>query len=219
MRLIAQVIVFIALGSQYACTSAPENHSEVMANGRPVGEIRGIALVNAQIKKRLLTQESAEAFQIERVAGQEIYSLRGLLGEYSTGGAHSEFRGGEPNPFGLLLWHQVGARFAEGLSKLCDSPQGARNVQFLGTGSFTLTDAFADKLVANCNKDLSETELKTNASGLWRAFMGIGAGTEEGPWVDAFAAQGGELTGMSGAERVSAMILTMVLNPHFLLEK
>jgi hypothetical protein len=202
---------------QTGCTSGPEANSETFANGRPVGEIRGTALVNAQIKRRLLTEESADGFQIERVAGPEVFSLRGLLGEYSTGSAHTEFRGGEPNPFGLLLWHQVAARFAEGLGSICAQPQGTRSVKFFGTDAFTLTDAFGDKLAANCEQNLTEAELKSNATSLWRAFVGIGASGEENVFASFFS--GADFVPANPSERVTAMVLTMVLNPHFLLEK
>lgn len=221
MRIVSNKLLLLIFSgiclAQSACTAGPDAKSDVLANGRPVGEIRGTALVNAQIKRRLLTEESAEGFQIERVAGPEVFSMRGLLGEYATGSAHTEFRGGEPNPFGMLLWHQVAARFAEGLGSICDQPTGSRTVKFFGTGTYTLTDGFGEKLAANCAKDLSEAELKTNAISLWRAFMGIGASVEEAPYAAFFS--GSEFTAANSSERVAAMVLTMVLNPHFLLEK
>jgi len=222
MRLRSVLTVFSVLAvALTACTSGDETHSVPLANGRAVGEIRGTMLINKQIQRRILDSDDnlTDTFQIEMVAGPEVFSMRGLLGEYSEGGAHAEFRGGEANPFGMLLWHQVAARFAEGLGRICESTNVERSLKFFGSSGFMMSQSFAEKLAANCDSSLSVVELKANASGLWRAFMGIGASSEEGPWIDFFTDTNSGFISANGSERVSAMILSMMLNPHLLLEK
>lgn len=204
-----------------ACTSSPESDSSPYANGRPVGAVRGTLLVNKQIQRRLLdtSVDSTDYFQIEQVAGDDIYNMRGLLGEYSEGGAHAEFRGGEPNPFGMLLWYQVAARFAEGLGGICQATPGDRTLNFFSNGTFFMSAAFAAKLSANCDRTLAEADLKANASSLWRSVIGIGADAEQEAWTGFFTDANSGFVPGGDSERISAMVLAMILNPHFLLEK
>lgn len=198
--------------------TATEEGSELQANGVAVGDVRGTALINKTIRTRLLDQsaQSTFTFEIERVAGNEIYNMRRLLGQFSEGTAHTEFHGGEPNPFGLLLWHQVLSRFAEGLGRVCDAPDSPTVTFSLGGGSMQLSASYHAKLKDACKL---EGDKKAVLSKLWRATVGFGAPAEEAAFVELFAADGSELLALAPKARMEAMILAMAMNPHFLLEK
>lgn len=206
-----------------ACSDlSNETTSETNANGHAVGEIRGTASVNKQILNRALDkgQISSFNFRIEQLGGNDLLTLAHLLGAYVESGAHHDFKGGEPNPFGMLMWHQVSDAFAKGIGSHCKTADANRLVTFEKTNaSFTLHKKFSDRVLAVCNWG-DTNELRTEAAkNLWNGFVGFGAAGERKAFIEFFASETSPFAKVGGEERVSAMITAMVLNPHFLLEK
>lgn len=208
----------VLAGFGVGCTGPADDVSTVMSSGRPIGEIRGTELINKMIRTRLLDADvmSTSSFGIEKVAGYEIYSLKAMLGQYTEGTPTIEFRGGEPNPFGLLLWQQVIARFAEGLAGTCES--GSGQVSFYDGTSVTLAPAFNDSLLAACSWSAEEAGRKAVAGKLWRGMAGFSAPEEETAFASFFGTDA-SVSDMSGKDRVAAMVIATFLNPHVLLEK
>lgn len=193
---------------------ANEGISTTKANGVPVGDVRGTALIDKTIKTRMFdaTAAGTAGFEVAKIAGFEIYSLKALLGQFAEGTAQTSFKGGEPNPMGLLLWHQVMTRFAQGMAGYCADPSvGA--ITFFDGSKATLHPAFAAKLKSACLKE-EGAEAK-----LFTAVMGFGAAAEQAPFEALFAGASSEFANASAKDRVEAMFVVMTLNPHFLLEK
>jgi hypothetical protein len=221
---ITKIIAGTAMMALAACSGdkLQEQDSSLQSNGHAVGEVRGTAFINKQIQNRVFdkNQVSTFNFKIQTLAGSQLQTLAHLLGEYVESGTHHEFKGGEPNPFGMLLWHQVIDSFADGLGSYCLNNDDTRVVSFAKTGaSFTLHQKFSDKLLATCawgdNLELQQAAAKD----LWNGFIGYGAKEERDAFVGFFAATDSAFAMASAEERVSAMITAMMLNPHFLLEK
>lgn len=217
---LALVLAALALTAACRTVNPEDNASIVLSTGRPVGEVRGTALVNELIKTRLLNPEdlNTETFQIEMAAGFEIFAMRGLLGQYTEGGSSSTFRGGEPNPFGLMLWHQVIAKLSTGIGQSCAQSEGPAQVE-TGNGFYSFNASFSGKLKAVCAWPATDEEQNAAASKLWRSVMGIGAAEEELAFKAFFVGSESPLKDATREQRVEAMFVAMMMNPHFLLEK
>lgn len=214
------LLAFGALLLAFACSRADGPSSDVMSTGRPVGDVRGTALIDKLIRARLLDEGDASAlnFRVEKLGGPEIEQLKALLGQYADGGS-SDFRGGEPNPFGMMLWHQVVTRFGQGMGAFCATPDGTDQVTFTYGGSAKLNAAFAKKLRTACAWPEAADARLDAAQQLWRGVMGYAVPDEEAAFKELFVGAQSPFAGATTAARVEAMFVAMMLNPHFLLEK
>lgn len=220
---VGKILAGAAMIAFTACSSTQTDQgSTVKSNGHAVGEIRGTAFVNKQIQNRALdkNQMSTFNFRIQELAGNQLLTLAHLLGEYVESGAHHDFKGGEPNPFGMLLWHQVIDGFAQGMGSYCVSNDDTRTVTFTkNNAQYTLHPKFHEKLLAACTPT-DDVELQTKvAKDLWNAFVGYGAAEERDAFAAFFTAPESPFAMASAQERVTAMFTAMMMNPHFLLEK
>ncbi|WP_394844815.1 hypothetical protein LZC95_48185 [Pendulispora brunnea] len=198
------------------------------AAGIPVGDIRGTALVNKSLQTRLFDPQAptTQSFAIEKLAGDDVERLRSFLGQWVTAGTQSKFQGGEPNPFGLVLWHQVIAAFAKGMGGICDTP-GAVDVTFPGvsapdaspSGATTakLHRNVAPKIAKVCTFEGDDAAKKDAARALFHAVVDDELPEEDAAFADFFA--GPDYAQAPGKKRVEAMFTALLLNPHFLLTR
>ncbi|WP_394831584.1 hypothetical protein LVJ94_34230 [Pendulispora rubella] len=193
------------------------------AAGIPVGDIRGTALVNKSLQTRLFDPQAptTQSFTIEKLAGDDVGKLRAFLGQWVTAGTQSKFQGGEPNPFGLVLWHQVIASFAKGMGGVCDTP-GTVDVTFPGVSGAPASAAklhrnVAPKIAAACTFEGDAAAKKEAARALFHAVVDDELPEEDTAFADFFA--GPDYAQAAGKTRVEAMFTAMLLNPHFLLTR
>ncbi|WP_394851197.1 hypothetical protein [Pendulispora rubella] len=198
------------------------------AAGIPVGDIRGTELVNKSLQRRLFDPQAptTQSFAIEKLAGRDVEQLRAFLGQWVTAGTQSKFQGGEPNPFGLVLWHQAIAAFARGMGGVCDTP-GTLDVTFPGVSTADASPPVATtaklhrnvapKIAKVCTFQGDDAAKKEAARALFHAVVDDELPDEDAAFADFFA--GPEYAQAPGKKRVEAMFVAMLLHPHFLLTR
>jgi hypothetical protein len=182
-------------------------------------------------------------FDVSRVAGP-VFNLRKQLGIFGVEGTTSTYQGGQPTPLRATLWHQLAGRFAEGMAGLCSNP--GSKVTFVayvpevgapppGPGSgaafdaglppdagvFRVRESVAQTIGAVCTFEGDEAAHRRTTATLFDAVMGIG-GTltaEKTSFVNRFAANGSSTALAAPKDRVTNMMIALLLNPHFLLAK
>jgi hypothetical protein len=222
--------------------------TESRVSGVPIGEVRGVADISKSLRTRLFdaADPKTAAFDISRVAGP-IFNLRNQLGTFATEGTTTTYQGGQPTPLRATLWHQIAGRFAAGIADVCTHP--GTKVTFVaylpddveppgssgGTtggptydagpppevGVFHLQDAVARRISAVCTYQGDEAGRRQMASSLFDTVMGIGGSlaSERAAFEKRFAADGASSVTASAGDRVTNMMIALLLNPHFLLAK
>jgi hypothetical protein len=228
--------IVLALALLPACAPPPEEQpaaAESEVTGVPIGQIRGAADVSSTLRVRLLdaADPRSASFDVARVAGRSAFALRRQLGAFVQAGTTTEYQGGTPTPFGMMLWHQLLGRFTAAVAQTCVTgdptirlPAYAAPTAAGEPGAeFRLAPPVAARVAAACAFAGGEGPRRATAGALWDAVMGIGGSVapEKAAFVDEVARAGSPLGAdeADGKERVSGMLLMMLLNPHFLLNK
>jgi hypothetical protein len=228
--LLAPALALAAL----ACTARTDETDRSMSEvtGVPIGQLRGAADVSSTLRVRLLDpgDPRSTSFDVARVAGGALFGLRRQLGAFVPAGTGSEYQGGVPTPFNMMLWHQVLGRVAIAFGDTCASGDAAlRFPAYFASGpdpdvaTFRLFPSVAEKVAAACAFGGAEADRRAIAGSLWDAVMGVGGSlaAEKAAFVDDVARPGSPLSsdGATPAQRVTSIVLAMLLNPHFLLNK
>jgi hypothetical protein len=223
-------LAIAAFGCSTTSAEGPGS-SESAVSGVPIGDVRGIVDISSTLRTRLLDDADAAtaSFDVSRVAGP-VFRLRKQLGVFALEGTTSTYQGGTPTPLRATLWHQVAGRFATAIGDVCVKP--GTNLTFVAyatgaTGTpispttFRLQGPIADKIAAACASSGDEANRRQAVSSLWDAVMGVGGtlAAERAAFETEFAADGSPDVLAAPKERVTNMVLAMLLNPHFLLAK
>jgi hypothetical protein len=232
------LLPFIALSALSACpTPSGEGAgtTESAVSGVPIGDVRGVVDITKTLQTRILANTpTAGTFDVSRVAGP-VFRLRKQLGVFALEGTTSTYQGGTPTPLRATLWHQVMGRFAAAMGGLCDADPATAaagdvtfvayadgpNGDFIGPKTFRIRPEVAGMIRNACTFQGDEAARAALAGDLWDAFMGLGGtlSVERLAFVTESAADGAPLLHATPKDRVSNMVLSMLLNPHFLLAK
>jgi hypothetical protein len=217
-------------------------------SGVPIGDVRGVADISKSLRTRLFdpADPRTSQFDVARVAGP-VFKLKKQLGTFASEGTTTTYQGGEPTPLRATLWHQLAGRFADGIADLCANPGtkvtfvvyepdlsggppgssgGVPGIPLDGgatvdQGVFRLQESVAQRIAAVCAFDGDEVQRKQVASSLFDTVMGIGGSLapEKASFERRFAVDGASSVTASAKQRVTSMMLALLLSPHFLLAK
>jgi hypothetical protein len=230
--------IALAAASGIGCsTSAAESSgtTESAVSGIPIGDVRGVVDVTKTLRTRLLddTDPMTASFDVSRVAGP-VFRLRRQLGVFALEGTTSTYLGGTPTPLRATLWHQVMGRIATSVGDVClsDPTTLANGITFVAyaTGAegvpirpttFHLRPQVTERILKVCAFHGDETARRQVAGELFDTFMGIGGtlAAERDALTTELATDGAPSVAADPKERVTNMVLAMLLNPHFLLAK
>lgn len=193
--------------------------SELRSGGRSVGAPRGISALNIHVFDKILdpTDPASAAFRLEKIVGDNVYSLRNQLGTYSAEGGQNSIKGDKVNPFNLLIWQRIVDEFAAAVGSECDSSPEHFLLRFANAGTIKVDPRVATLILALCNPLATNTDRRLALKNLWDAFVGYGLTAERDAWVTYFMRP--EQLALSGREGTTAMFWTMMMHPYFYLER
>ena len=197
-----------------------QEESDLYSNDRPIGEMKGVALINKHLRSKIKKSESGD-FNIASAAGNQIKTMGIYLGLPDKNG---NFSGGLPGPFGIVLWHQVIDSLATSLGNHCKDLEGSktsRTIRIRQGGvitSFLLVEDFSEAILDVCqwNEQTSEKVKKSTAKVLWKEFMGFGSEASSS-FIE--MAKDPEIASLSKEERLRHMFTVLMFEPEFLLSR
>jgi hypothetical protein len=226
-------VVGLACLAGLGCSRDAEGSASTTAavSGVPIGDIRGVVDVSDTLKARIFDDADpmTAQFDVSRVAGA-VFRLRKQLGVFAPEGTISTYQGGIPTPLRMTLWHQVFTRFATATAGLCTATDPVVTFPVYAKGpsgtitqptSFRVNAAFADEVKKTCSYSGDQLARREVAGELWDTVMGLGGTLAEdrASFLTDFADDASPALAASPADRVTDMMQSMLLNPHFLLAK
>ena len=207
------------------CADTNDSPSATKAQGQPKGTMRGVDSIEKQITSNLMGPMS-QNFKLTYVAGRSVSQMQNLLGAWIETNQGSRFLGGEPNPFGLVLWSEIFSRFATTAAERCNLPQGSDDLSISfdnyadGFSFFSVSSNFA-KVIDDLCQSASEEALENSSrhrqhlNAVWYLIMGFSApDSERKAFVEYFEG----VKGIESEQYVEDILLAIFLNPYFLLE-
>lgn len=189
-----------------------ESTSALHSSGRGVGAPRGLALLDKHVMGRVfdLRDSNTKNFSLAKIAGEEVFALRDLMGRNLGNG---QFSGSELNPFGMLTWQRIVDELAFSLAASCQTQSVAEDsyVVFEKFGRFKLAPKFATELAVTCFESDS-AKRATALRAMWHQLVGYGFSNERDIFVSTFAAMA------PGTKSVNALFWAMLLHPYLFLE-
>lgn len=187
--------------------------------GRPIGEFVGTPAIRQVFREQILDQQAAtsKSFDVLSVAGKGIQENAKLLGAVADGGEQNEFRGGAPNPVGVLLWYKVFKIFSDAVGTSCGTDDRIITVGPVGT-KVTLSPEFHGAVKSLCDAAVPPADREKAAAALWSIVAGDGAAAEGEVYAKATATLWSPESMPDAKARVSAMLVGAFMNPYFLLE-
>jgi hypothetical protein len=170
---------------------------------------KGYVEITKAINDRLF--KSPGSFDFKRYLGGEgTTDLSPLLGVYEGEGVDGGFRNGAPNATNMFLWYYSLSSFAKSVASACTrSPEPM--VEGLNATFLSAVKAFSAWPEASARSD--EAFL-----GLWRSTMGYDAPDSEfEAWKEFFRGPG--YAGATPPALVRELLVSVLMNPHFLLRK
>lgn len=218
---ISILITFALVTSLSACRTPDDTRSAALLEGenRPVGEFVGVPGIRQVFREQILAAGAPGTANFDplKAVGTGFVINASLLGASTNKGVNNDFRGGTPNPVGLLLWYKVFRTFSDAVGESCASP--SPNINVGGPGQVTLAADFAQAVATLCKQDSSNAEQQQAARTLWRTAIGLGAPDEELVFVeDVTAGALGNASNPTADKRVSNVLTALFMNPYFLLE-
>lgn len=197
MRRIFLTIAVFAISS---CVMNP-----VMAQTR----FKGRFVIEQEIRERLTNSND---FSFDRyltgMDANDAFTLLQLIGGFSVTVGQSTFQNGQPNAINMLLWNLVLHGLGEEVGRSClmSVPQNLWNAQF------------RQALDAICLWPEASAKELVVMHDFWSALTAYDAPEQEFSAWREFFLQSSYAT-RPGPEAVSAMVLTALLNPNFLLKR
>ena len=173
------------------------------------GEYRGYEAVNTILAERLISPDSP--FGLAVYLGEPIQridnSLRDLLGTYNGSVLGSKFRNGKANPVSILLWYTAFEGLARDIVSRCEGE---------AKSSQKFSERFVQSLMPLCNWPSGDSKSDSTLFAFWVSLMDFDAPEEEFlAWKAYFTSSESSLY----KEVISAMVISIFMNPHFLLKK
>lgn len=140
-------LILLVLSASLNVQCKARKESSLSELGMAVGTLRGVDAVNNAIRNAFIQLREPmddapdnydNSLQLAKEQNASPYSgsplgfnilfmlkipsanLRLLLGSYEQNGPRWEFKGNEPNPFNILLWHNLLYLFSERIAATCD---------------------------------------------------------------------------------------------------
>ena len=208
---VCAVAIAAALG---ACkTTSPTASAVKEGGGRPVGEFIGGPSIQQILWENLFDQSAAatKKFQVTRVLGKGVYAQKGLIGANDVDGDRFDYRGGVPNPLGVLLWYKTMKALASSMGAVCAQAPDDKTLVFARSADRPVLRADVYALLRKlCTAPAADADLEQ----AWKTVVGYGLDDERA----AFKAQFKDVDG-DGAKRVEGIMLSLLMNPSFLLQQ
>jgi hypothetical protein len=197
-RLMLRVIFTIAVAG---CLAHPAFAEDVPS------QFRGYTEINRILKERMIRRSG---FELGRYVGEALAepnsnSLVALLGTFQGTDTDGEFRNGDPNAFNMTLWYVLLNRFAMDVGQVCKNknqlpllPQFAATLKPLC--SWPDASAKSETVLETFWTAVTDYEFPDDEYDAWKAFI-----------VDTYATK-------SAPDAISAMTLSILYNPYFLLK-
>ncbi len=210
---IASILLTILVAA--GCKTAAKQVSTVKeGGGRPVGEFIGAPAIQQILWENLFDQgePGTKSFQVSRVLGDGVFAQKGLIGANETDGDRFEYRGGVPNPLGVLLWFKTMKTLAASMGELCAQAPEARTLSFKRSKDKPVLRADFNLLVRKlCDGTPADGDLEK----AWKIVVGYGLDDEREAFKNQFKAS----TEANAAKRVEDVMLALLMNPSFLLQQ
>lgn len=212
MKTTFALLALLALGT--GCRTVSPNAADVKEGvGRPVGEFRGAPALQQALVENVFDKSDlgTKQFQIARILGDGINDQKTLLGGNETDGDRFDYRGGMPNPLGVLLWYKTMKTLAQSFGTVCAQPAGDRTVNLVRSKQ---KPKLRPDVYAAVQKVCAAQPTDAELDQMWRFVVGFGLDEEKA----AFKTELKNVPG-DGAKRVEAMMTVLLMNPCFLLQQ
>jgi hypothetical protein len=183
-----------------------------MAGGIP---LRGYTTINRLLKERVVQPDGFELGQYlgeaESVAEPAQGRLLSLLGTYVGAGTDAQFQNGQPNSMNMILWYILLDHLADGVAANCPGahPGAAARVR--------LRPRFAEALRRVCAWPSPDAKTPEALRGLWLELTAFDAPDQEFEAWRGFFVSSPDYVRAPASRAVSALVLSALFNPYFLL--
>ena len=177
-------------------------------------EFRGYIGVNNILNARLIKEDSN--FQLgvylDDTFGRSDNLLL-LLGAYAGGGFPDKFHNGRPNGVNMLLWYIAFSGLSHDIATLCSANTSEDLASKLRS---QVNPIFIEALKPVCAWPAASAKTEDVLYAFWTAVQGFDPPFDEFEAWRAFFL-GPDFAAAPALDAISAMALTMFMNPHFLL--
>jgi hypothetical protein len=186
--------------SRIACAGIAAALCFALATGAQAARMKGLSVISQELSSRIATPE----MPIDLTDFMPGEGLETLTGTWQPQGSEHSFQNGEPNAVNMVLMRLTFSRFAQSLSRSCESAQ------------YPLNDYFYDSLEALCAWPSEEARSDDVMQDFWLYLMGYNAAESEyTEWRDFIRREYGD---KPASEAIEAMTLSLMLNPYFLIQ-
>lgn len=217
-KLVSNVfVVSLLLGLSSCNNQAPLSSTTKAPHGNAIGGYKGYNAINADLNQRVFKNVDIIIFLQPSAPLQEIGPLSSLLGSFSGQGSGNKFTNGTPNATNMLLWNLLMTNLAKHIGEQCDHVRN-KTTAYIGGQAIELQPIFKNILSFLCpmGKETNAPILDLSQT-FWLQVMGYQASYDEyQAWLQ-YVSDNKE--GLSGKDRVEAMMLSLLMNPYYLLEQ
>jgi len=189
-----------------------------------IANYRGYLAINALVMDRMIVEQPwfnigyyLNGFSFSS-GDDTVEGLPALLGHYEGNGLDSGFRNGKPNAINVVLYHLLMSSLAVDLASRCatGSPTPPPAPDRPGP-MITLRPEFRAAIAPVCAWPETTAMSDEALLGLWLAVMKFDApSTEFAAWKEFVRS---EYSSRTAAESLPDMLLAILMNPHFLIQK
>lgn len=175
-----------------------------MSQDEAANQFRGYVEINELLQERIVAGDFSLSRYLENGGS---YGLTSLLGTYSESDTNAKFRNGQPNSINMLLWYVALNGFAKDVALYVNANSGSPQ--------FALRPEFAAALGPLAAWPASSAQNETTMFKFWLAISDYDLPEEEfAPWRDFFLRN---YANRSAPDAISAMVISILYNPYFLL--
>jgi hypothetical protein len=167
---------------------------------------KGYDALNSLVRDRLIAP--GKAYDVGSYLGSS--QLESLLGTYQSNGLNQLFVNGSPNVLNMVLYHLALSGLAGDIGGLCGQPSTSALAGYVSAD-------FQAALTPLCAWPAPSAKTGDVLLGFYTAVMSFDAPPEEyQAWSQFFL--GPDFSARTAKDTVTAMSLTLLLNPYFLLQ-
>jgi hypothetical protein len=214
MKFVLISILLLSMGCSLKNTE-DNSYSELKEiRGGRVGEFKGYEALNLYIIDHFfdLEVEVSRSFHLGVFIGayRDLNGIATILGGFSGDGVENDFRNGKPNGMNTAVWKLAVKRFVYNLVD-CASPDDRKR------GHYKISRHLRDLIVKTCQWPQVEKPYLTD---LWTLLMGYQAPkSERDAWMALYLDVDSPFKEETGEDTLRAMIMTIMLNPYFMLNQ
>ncbi len=197
------------------CT-APDEASSLHAGGSRIGLFKGIDAITEMLRIGTIHPDDRDNFDFRKIVdeGNVVDPLSPLLGAFVGGSGDSKMDNDEPHSISMMLWKGNFEKLAKIIALNCQHPDAAS----IKTNEIDvrLHPRFAAALLSSCASLNESTEVSDD---IWNGVMGWEAPAAElEAWKIFLSLNRDAINALSAEERLSMLLMSLFLNPYFLLE-